>query len=229
MKIRRWLALFSAFGLLLGMVQPAAAGGWATIELESPLAGVVAGEEVEVRFVILQHGISPARYERVQLTATQAESEETIAVLADAGAAIGHYRARVAFPEPGRWNLDVEVLDFGIRSSFPTLRVLEPNAGTEDVITVTATIEATIPGRLVEVEIINTGFAPALIDIEAGTTVRWTNQDPIKHEIAFADLLIDDSGIISEGETFFYTFDTPGEYTFACGPHPGMSGTVVVR
>lgn len=150
-------------------------------------------------------------------------------MLAEPGNAIGHYRVHVVFPEPGRWNLDVEELDFGFRSSFPTLRVLETQAGTEDMITVTATIDPTIPGRLMDVEIIDTGFAPALIDIEAGTTVRWTNTDPIKHEVAFVDLQIDDSGIIGEGETFFYTFDTPGEYTYACGPHPGMSGKVVVR
>lgn len=62
MKIRRWLALFPALGLLLGMLQPAVAGGWATIELESPLTGVVAGKDVEIRFVMLQHGVSPARY-----------------------------------------------------------------------------------------------------------------------------------------------------------------------
>jgi plastocyanin len=72
-------------------------------------------------------------------------------------------------------------------------------------------------------------FVPNRLEIATGTTVTFTNEDGMKHEVAFFEPSIDDSGILDPGDTFSVTFTDPGEYHLACGPHPGMSATIVVQ
>lgn len=74
------------------------------------------------------------------------------------------------------------------------------------------------------------GFAytPARIEITAGTTVEWKNEDPMAHTVTATDGGFD-SGLIEPGGTWRRTFDIPGTYPFSCTPHPFMKGTVVVR
>jgi plastocyanin len=225
MRLRQMLAFAAVCSLLLVSVMPATAGGWATIELEKPLTKVVVGEEVVLSIAVRQHGETLTDYDDVRVTATHADNERTVTVMAAKTGKTGLYDVPLTFPEAGRWNIEAEELEFGFHSSFPTLHVLEE----DDADTAPLATTVTASKETVDIDIINFGFSPALIEIEAGTTVQWTNQDPIKHEIAFVDLAIDDSGILPGHATFSFTFEEPGEYTFVCGPHPGMSGKVVVR
>ena len=71
-------------------------------------------------------------------------------------------------------------------------------------------------------------FTPARIEIEAGTTVTWKNNDPLAHSVTAADRSFD-SGLIQPGATWSYTFTKPGTYDFSCTPHPFMKGVVVVK
>jgi plastocyanin len=71
-------------------------------------------------------------------------------------------------------------------------------------------------------------FAPNRIEIAAGTTVMWTNTDPLVHTIT-ADDKSWDSGAIEPGQTSSHTFTQPGEFAFHCTPHPFMKGVLVVR
>ncbi len=84
----------------------------------------------------------------------------------------------------------------------------------------------------VEAEIEMFDFEPDVIEIEAGQTVTWTNQDAIRHTITAGepddhtgafDIFLED-----RGATATVTFDGPGEYHFFCQPHNFMTGTVVV-
>ncbi len=77
-------------------------------------------------------------------------------------------------------------------------------------------------------EMHNITFVPKRIEVAAGTTVRWTNNDPVVHTIT-ADDGSWDSGAIEPGQTWSHTFTQPGEYHFHCTPHPFMKGVVVVR
>lgn len=70
-------------------------------------------------------------------------------------------------------------------------------------------------------------FDPASLDVAAGTTVTWTNQDSTQHTVTAADGSFE-SGAIAEGGTFSQTFDTPGTYAYACRFHPTMKGTITV-
>jgi len=71
-------------------------------------------------------------------------------------------------------------------------------------------------------------FAPNRLEIAAGTTVRWTNNDQLVHTIS-ADDGSWDSGPVEPGRSWSHTFTQAGEFAFHCTPHPFMKAVVVVR
>jgi plastocyanin len=83
-------------------------------------------------------------------------------------------------------------------------------------------------GPMVRASIRNMAFAPARLEVAAGTTVEWTNNDPLPHSVTSTSGAFD-SGLIASGRTFRRTFSTPGTYEYQCTPHPFMKGTVTVR
>jgi plastocyanin len=83
-------------------------------------------------------------------------------------------------------------------------------------------------GKVAKAGMRNLAFVPGRIEIEAGTTVEWTNNDPLQHSVTADDGSFA-SGLIGTGSTWRHTFATPGTYTYHCTPHPFMKGTVVVR
>jgi plastocyanin len=70
-------------------------------------------------------------------------------------------------------------------------------------------------------------YKPATITVAPGTTVTWTNDDPVVHTVT-ADDGSWDSGNLSQSQTFTKTFETAGTYTYHCTVHPWMVGTVIV-
>jgi plastocyanin len=77
------------------------------------------------------------------------------------------------------------------------------------------------------IEIRDFAFAPNVVLIPAGTTVRWTNNDTMEHTVTGNTGLFD-SGTLSPGDNFEFRFDTPGTYSYHCAFHPSMTGTIVV-
>lgn len=72
-------------------------------------------------------------------------------------------------------------------------------------------------------------FVPDTITVTAGSKVTWTNEDPVDHTVTADDGSFD-SGNLGEGESFSYTFDSPGTYDYSCELHPpDMKGTVIVE
>lgn len=70
-------------------------------------------------------------------------------------------------------------------------------------------------------------YSPASLTVPVGTTVTWTNHDPVAHTVTDVNQLWD-SGLFDESGTYSKTFDTPGTYTYFCLPHQVMIGTVEV-
>jgi len=75
-------------------------------------------------------------------------------------------------------------------------------------------------------------YAPNPIQVSAGSTVTWTNDDSQPHtatsgENASPDGTFD-SGIMAPAATFEHTFAEAGEYPYFCLLHPNMVGTVSV-
>ena len=60
-----------------------------------------------------------------------------------------------------------------------------------------------------------------------GGTVTVTNNDSTTHTWTANDGLFDSSGL-SPGESFEFTFDEAGTYTFFCNIHPNMTGSITV-
>jgi plastocyanin len=77
------------------------------------------------------------------------------------------------------------------------------------------------------VHIKNFAFSPAAVTVKAGSTVVWTNDDVIQHDVTF-----DGGGIASStlnhSDTFSHTFLTAGTYHYICSIHPFMHGTLIV-
>jgi plastocyanin len=77
------------------------------------------------------------------------------------------------------------------------------------------------------VSIKNFGFSPATITVTAGSTVVWTNNDSVQHDITF-DAGGIASSVLNHNDTFSHAFPTPGTYHYICSIHPFMHGTVIV-
>src|SRR3954466_10040 len=75
-----------------------------------------------------------------------------------------------------------------------------------------------VPGRF---------YAPQQLNVLAGQTVTWRNDDTSDHTVTSPDAGFD-SGRIGHGGTFSFTFDQPGVYEYACTIHRYMKGTVEV-
>lgn len=72
-------------------------------------------------------------------------------------------------------------------------------------------------------------FEPAVIQIKVGQTVKWTNGEKrTSHSIFFQGPLGFESDRLFPGESWERVFDKPGTYLYTCGPHPEMTGQVIV-
>lgn len=71
-------------------------------------------------------------------------------------------------------------------------------------------------------------FSPASLTIKAGTKVTWTNNDSVAHTVT-ADKGTFDSGPLSTGQSFSFTFNSPGTYSYHCSIHRGMMATITVQ
>lgn len=72
-------------------------------------------------------------------------------------------------------------------------------------------------------------FEPAVIQIKVGQTVKWTNGEKrASHSIFFQGPSGFESDRLFPGESWERVFDKPGTYLYTCGPHPEMTGQVIV-
>jgi plastocyanin len=80
------------------------------------------------------------------------------------------------------------------------------------------------------VEIRDYKFQPQVVRIKAGDSVRWVNREKrTSHSILFIDPPAPESERIFPDETWSRTFDASGTFSYHCGPHPEMTGTVSVE
>lgn len=76
-------------------------------------------------------------------------------------------------------------------------------------------------------------YDPEVIQIPVGTTVVWENIDDAMHTVTSgnpqdgADGLFD--SMIAAGDSFKFTFNTPGKEDYFCMVHPWMTGSVEIQ
>jgi plastocyanin len=89
---------------------------------------------------------------------------------------------------------------------------------------------APVQSGTVQIAYRNITIAPDTLKVKVGTTIRWTNYDPIEHNVTsrsgpqtFA------SKNLGEGGTYQITVTKPGVIHYICTIHPAtMNGTIVV-
>ena len=84
-------------------------------------------------------------------------------------------------------------------------------------------------------DIANTGFyIPLNLEVIAGTTVEWVNDDSVPHTIQSQDsqgniIGLFNSAPLMTGDVFEFIFEEPGVYNYFCSLHPWRVGIVTVR
>ena len=88
--------------------------------------------------------------------------------------------------------------------------------------------ESSEPVATTEVEMVKSyRFDPKTIEIEAGDTVTWTNEDNFTHTVQ-----VEGQGDhqVEQGERLTLTFEKPGTYRYVCTLHSrDMDGEVIVK
>ena len=95
---------------------------------------------------------------------------------------------------------------------------------------VTATPKPAPPkpvARVRKTVIKNISYLQPKITVAVGTTVEWTNNDPLPHSVTAVDKSFN-SGLIQPGKTYRHTFTKAGTFNFYCIPHPFMKGVITV-
>jgi plastocyanin len=76
---------------------------------------------------------------------------------------------------------------------------------------------------------LNWTFDPNDITVPLGATVTWTNTGATGHTVTSDDDGASfDSGNVDPGATFSFTATAPGTFTYHCGFHPWMTGSLTV-
>ena len=85
------------------------------------------------------------------------------------------------------------------------------------------------PAIAMTVHIKDGEFDPRDVDIEAGGTVMWINDDVASHDLQFLAPNKLYSGVIKPGQAWIHTYAAAGTYAYFCDFHNTMKGVVVVR
>lgn len=82
----------------------------------------------------------------------------------------------------------------------------------------------------VKLDIKDYAYSQPNLKIKKGTKVTWTNQDSAQHDVASNDQKAGapKSELLSKGESYSYTFNAVGEFSYRCSPHPYMKAMVTV-
>lgn len=73
-------------------------------------------------------------------------------------------------------------------------------------------------------------FGQKTLKIKKGTKVTWTNRDEARHDVTpdTESAAFVASKLLGQGESYSFTFDTAGTYSYICSPHPYMKASVEV-
>ena len=90
----------------------------------------------------------------------------------------------------------------------------------------------------VTVKIIGNSYYPKILEITPGTTVTWINEDVFSYlagEYSGIHNVVSTEGpttlnspMLAHAESWSYTFEEVGDYTYLCTPHPYMEGKIKV-
>ncbi len=73
----------------------------------------------------------------------------------------------------------------------------------------------------------NFAFTPADLQIKAGDTVTWVNQDTTQHSVLDLGGAFD-TDLINPGASASLTFASAGSFNYRCRPHGNMRGSITI-
>jgi len=82
-------------------------------------------------------------------------------------------------------------------------------------------------GAITGLDIKDLAFTPAAMRVPVGSVLTWTNRDLVAHTVT-SDAGTFDSGVLQNRQTFTWTFDTAGTFSYLCTIHPSMVASVIV-
>jgi plastocyanin len=89
--------------------------------------------------------------------------------------------------------------------------------------------------RQVAIDAVLDQFSPAVVIVDVGTRVTWTNKDAIAHNVEKSADALDfgakfgaDASRFGPGQTYSFTFTKAGTFLYTCTIHTLMSGEVRV-
>lgn len=71
-------------------------------------------------------------------------------------------------------------------------------------------------------------FSPSSLTIKKGDKMTWTNKDSAPHTVTW-DNGGQSSGTLKTGESYSFTFNTAGTFSYHCAFHPSMHGKIIVE
>jgi plastocyanin len=89
------------------------------------------------------------------------------------------------------------------------------------------TAPAVAAAMAADVKIAGFAFGPGKLTVPIGRAVTWLNTDDSPHQIAVTGL--PRSEFLLKGQSHTQPFSAPGVYSYACGLHPAMKGTIEVK
>jgi len=122
--------------LTLTFTIPAFAGGWAVITLDELPNGVIAGEPLEIGFIVRQHGVTPMAGLDPVISARLPGLAETVTAKAKADGKVGHYVATLTLPQAGEWEWTIQA--FTVNQPMPPLTVMTSSLAIEKPVPVPA-------------------------------------------------------------------------------------------
>jgi len=80
-----------------------------------------------------------------------------------------------------------------------------------------------------KVTIIDFAFMPKVLTIKPGDTVIWTNSDTFLHTVTSDSGTELNSKTLEVGQTYSYTFDTAGNFSYHCSIYPKIKAKIIVK
>ena len=82
----------------------------------------------------------------------------------------------------------------------------------------------------VAISIMGSAFIPSTVNITAGQSIQWTNNDSIAHTVTGTSPPWSGGGTpLSHGQTVTCTFSVAGDFSYHCAFHQSMIGSVKVN
>jgi len=104
-------------------------------------------------------------------------------------------------------------------------------SGSALAVVVAALIASAEPIPAVDIQLFQ--FQPGAVEVNAGTTVMWTNRDDIEHTVTAGEPEHRtgrfDARLPARGTSTRVSFGDPGVYPYFCDRHPSMRGEIRVK